>query len=142
MDQAPPVDDQLEIKFLRQNVQINIGCNFHYAPRKARRSPGTVGAPPGSTNFVKPLEKKKNLFLPLALDEWETLTDKQKKGLIGMMKDEGILDEIVATLKAELQPPPSVSTGERKTTGKKILELLGNSMTKVTGWLKRLFRRK
>lgn len=132
MDQLPPVDDQLEIKFMRQHVQINIGCNINYSPQKARRSPGTVGAPGGSTNFIRPVEQKKNLFLPLVFDEWKTLEKAQKIKLIQQMAEEGLLEEIL-----ELTHP-SVSTGESKSTAKKIWELLENSMTKVTDWLKKV----
>lgn len=81
MDQNPPVDDQLEIKFLRQNVQINIGCTINYEPKKARRTPGTLPR----------LDIKKNYFLPLVLDEWKTLNDHQKEMIREQLRAEGII---------------------------------------------------
>lgn len=134
MDQAPPaVPGQLEIKFLRQNVQINIGCKILYQPKKARRTPGTPTLPR--------IEKKKNLFLPLVLDEWQTLEKQQKMKLISQMAEEGLLDEIIQLI--GLEPThPSVSTGAQESAIKKIWKRMENSMTNVSKWLKRLFRRK
>ena len=39
MDQLPPAGAPIEMKFMRQNVQINLGCNINYEPKRARRYP-------------------------------------------------------------------------------------------------------
>lgn len=159
MDQLPPVNDQLEIKFLRQTVQINIGCSFNYTPKKARRYPRDPGAPPGSTVFTTPsqpkIEMRKNLFLPLVLDEWKTLNEKQKEMLRDQLIQEGIFpapappkpkrkkrsDAGKPRKKRKARSPlPSVSTPKPRKKKKKIWELLENSMTNVSKKLRGLFK--
>lgn len=152
MDQVPPPDDQLEIKFLRQNVQINIGCNIVYSPKKARRTPLTPTLPK--------IEMKKNLFMPLVLDEWKTLDEKQKAMLRQQLIQEGIIEppapkkpkrkrkkrSDAGKPRRKRSSPPSVSTGKRKSKSKKFWNRMGNSMTNVTDRinrrLKKFLRRK
>lgn len=113
MDQLPPQNEQLEIKFLRQNVQINIGCQITYQPKKARRSPATPGV---SQEPI--IEIRKNHLLPLLLDEWKTLNEASKKYWRGILIDAGVIEI-----------PPSVSTGKEKPTDLQAREQMENSMT-------------
>lgn len=139
MEQNPPVDDQLEIKFLRQNVQINIGCQILYAPKKARRTPG--GAPMVRTPFN--IEMRKNTFFPLLLDAWGTLSDKQKSFWRARLEEEGIIPAAQPMKpKRKRRSPPSVSTGKRKKRIKKFWKRMEKSMTIVSKRLRRFFRRK
>lgn len=103
MDQNPPADQPIEMKFLRQNVQINIGCQINYNPRKARRYPQ-----PEVTGFPFHLESEKNIFFPQLLDQWESLGERQKIFWRQRLEEAGIIS------------PPSPSTGESRSTIKKI----------------------
>lgn len=116
MDQLPPVEDQLEIKFLRQNVQINIGCQITYQPKKARRSPMTPGV---SQEPI--IEIRKNHLLPLLLEEWKTLNDRSKAYWRKILIDSGIMES-----------PPSVSTGIIESTSFQARQEMENSMTNVS----------
>ncbi len=111
MDRAVPQnDEQLEIKFLRQNVQINIGCNINYQPRKARRYPkgSFYPAVPPATSETK-VTQTKNHFLPTLLDEWGTLGEKQKQYWRERMIEMGIIPKPRKRKPAVRHP--SVSTG-------------------------------
>lgn len=104
MDQTPPTNDKIEMKFLRQNVQINIGCSFTYQPKKARRTPASKGFPYFS--------RDKNYILPNLLDQWGNMTEHAKD----FWRNEFIKQGIVT--------PPSISIGERaKAILKKIFKL-------------------
>ena len=124
MDQLPPTNEPMEIKFLRQNVQINMGCQIFYAPQKARRIPGS--------EFPK-IEINKNHFFPLLLDEWKTLSAAQKLFWRQRLKEAGVIPR--ARQKGSRRRAPYVSTGRRKRKSKKILGRWKQSMTNVTGWL-------
>ena len=127
MDQLPPTNEQLEIKFLRQNVQINIGCQITYQPKKARRSPATPGV---SQEPI--IEIRKNHLLPLLLDEWKTLNEASKKYWRIRLIEAGIIEKP----KRRRKKHPSVSTRKPKGTIKSIKKRMKNSMTKAVGWLR------
>lgn len=122
MDQLPPVDEQLEIKFARQNVQINIGCQITYQPMKARRTPGSLSPLPT-------MEVKKNYFFPLLLEEWETLGEPQKQFWRERLLEAGIIEQPRARRKRSSRAPPSVSTGNRKHKRKNLVRRMEESMT-------------
>jgi len=84
-------NDIVELKLFNQKIQLNIGCTINYNRMKARR------IKPEFTNV------KKNLFLPLVFDEWDTLQEKQKEAIRNQLIQEGIID-----------PPVSVGTSENK----------------------------
>ena len=129
MDQNPPVSDQpIEMKFMRQNVQINIGCQILYQPKKARRYPNY----PGKQGFPFHLEKENSHLLPEILDQWETLKQSTKDFWIQRLREKGIIPP-------DPEPLPSVSTPAHDKPLKKIFKTLLNSMTNVTGWIKRKF---
>lgn len=127
MDQNPPADQPIEMKFLRQNVQINIGCKILYQPKKARRYPEKMQPDPGFPYFM---DKNKNHILPGIIEQWDQLKpvaqDFWRKRLI----EAGIMPAP--------QSLPSVSSAaSRDKPLKKIYKTLRHSMTNVTAWLKR-----
>jgi hypothetical protein len=128
MDQNPPADQPIEMKFLRQNVQINIGCQFLYQPKKSRRTPASKTWTGSDPSFPFYVERDKNPLLPELLDQWENLSGKSKEFWIQRFKEKGIIPK---------DPSPSVSTPGKDKPLKKFFKLLENSMTFVTAWLKR-----
>jgi hypothetical protein len=129
MGKAVPQEGQeLEIKFLRQNVQINIGCQITYQPKKARRTPATPGI-----SQMPIIEIRKNHLLPLLLEEWKTLNAASKKFWRQRLLEEGIIPKTRRRKRL-----PSISTGARKKKSPEPGKLMEDSMTNVTGWRARL----
>lgn len=128
MDENPPTSNSpVEMKFMRQNVQINIGCQILYQPKKARRSPqGTHLGTLKSFPFY--IDKHNEQLLPQILDQWETMKEESKQFWRKRLIEAGII-----------QDAPSVSTPQHDKPLKKIFKTLKNSMTFVTGWLKKIF---
>ena len=125
MDENPPADQPIEMKFMRQNVQINIGCQILYQPKKARRSPpGTYLGTLKSFPFY--IDKKNEQLLPQILDQWKDMKEESRKFWRSRLIEAGIME-----------PLPSVSTPARNKPLKKIFKTLKNSMTIVSRWLKR-----
>lgn len=123
MDQLPPTKEPLEIKFLRQNVQINMGCTMNYNVKKARRTPGALGLPT--------LDIGKNHFFPLLLEEWPILSEAQKLFWRQRLQEAGIIPKPRKNRKSS----PSISTGKRAPgIQSRARRLLEQSMTNVTGW--------
>lgn len=120
MSQSPNPKDVTELKFLRQNIQLNIGCTINYNRLKARRLPPTEPK----------LELDKNRFFPLLLEEWQTMSEKNKAFWLERLKETGIL------------PPPHFPL-ERKNrkTLKQILKKLWGIVQQLTAkwglWHKR-----
>lgn len=153
MDQVPPADEQLELKFMRQNVQINIGCQILYQPKKARRYPNHAEIlkrfpeispaekpPPGFPFYI---DVKKNRFLPLLLEEWGNMGERQKEFWRQRLIEQGIIPKKkprkVRSDKGKKRTPPSVSTGAPGGTIQKILKLMEQSMTIVSLGLKKIW---
>lgn len=70
MKQAPPANDVIELKFLRQHIQLNIGCQINYNRMKARRLPPEPTPPAIKTD--------REFKLPLLLEDFPLLSDKSK----------------------------------------------------------------
>lgn len=119
----PPV----EIKFLRQNVQINIGCNFNYSPKKARRYP--------IQPFPPEIKLDKNHFFPLLLDEWPSMKEENKAFWRERLKEVGIILPDPAPSKPKHRPQRVRKPRKRKKIFSKLME---QSMTIVSSWLGRL----
>ena len=133
MDENPPADQPIEMKFLRQNVQINIGCQILYQPKKARRSPpGTHLGDLKSFPFY--IDKHNEQLLPQILDQWKTMKPEAQKFWRIRLQEAGIMP---AHEEPPAQPLPSVSTPAHDKPLKKIFKTLYNSMTNVTGWIRR-----
>lgn len=134
MDQVPPPpQNDVEIKFLRQNVQINIGCAITYQPKKARRSPIS----PALT--LDPLVKvEKYHFLPHLLDEWKRMNEKSKQFWRERLIESGIMPKPRKKRKRSL---PSVSTGKHKRKSPGRGKRMKDSMTKVAAAVRRGWKR-
>jgi len=132
MDQNPPTDQPIEMKFMRQNVQINIGCQFLYQPKKARRTPGSKAFTGSDPSFPFYVDKKNEQLLPQFLDQWETMSQKAKDFWMQRFIEKGIIPH------EEPPAPPSVSTPAQDKPLKKIYKTLKKSMTFVTTKLKKL----
>lgn len=92
------LQNPFEIKFLRQNVQVNIGCNMNYFTKKARRIP--AGA---QEALSKPtVELDRNHVLPLLLELWPTLSEKSRAFWRQRLEEAGIIPT------SEIQPPGSM----------------------------------
>jgi hypothetical protein len=117
MDQLPPADEQLEMKFLRQNVQINIGCQITYQPTKARRFPPKDQLPL--------IQISKNQLLPGLLDEWKTLDAAAKRYWRKRFREAGIIQP-------RRRRNPSVSTGKRKRKNYRAWGKMEQSMTNAS----------
>ncbi len=66
---TPNKQDTIELKFLRQNIQLNIGCQINYNRVKARRLPKPQ--PPI-------LKVDREFKLPLFLEDFNLLSEKSK----------------------------------------------------------------
>lgn len=70
LTQAPPANDVIELKFLRQNIQLNVGCTINYNRVKARRLPPVYQPDKIKTDEI--------FRVPLLLEDYELLNDKAK----------------------------------------------------------------
>lgn len=122
----PPV----ELKFAKQNVQINMGCNFYYAPSKPRRA------------VTPQLALDKNYFFPLLIEEWPTMKPEAKKFWRKRLKEAGIIPsrkrrrKRKSTSRKPKKRRKSTSRRHKK-RGKKV-GLLGKLMRVPLAILKRL----
>lgn len=77
-----PNNDKLELVFPRQTVQINMGCNFNYYTKKARRLPN-----PQDVNI------QKNYILPNLIEQWSSLKPEAKDFWVLRLKEAGIIED-------------------------------------------------
>lgn len=80
MKNTPDSKGDIELKLLRQHIQLNIGCTINYNRLKARR------LPPSQPK----LELDKNRFFPLLLEEWGTMSQKNKDFWCARLLEAGI----------------------------------------------------
>lgn len=97
MKSAPNPSETITLKFLRQNVQLNIGCNFSYNVRRARR------APPGP--LLPEVKLDRNHILPGLIEMWPTLTPASRAFWTKALQEAGVMPSL-----------PSISTGAPKPT--------------------------
>lgn len=100
MGQASQEPDQVEIKFLRQNVQINMGCTFTYEVKKRRRA--------AETHFPEEILTDRDNLLPKVVDQYSNIAKQARDYWFKIFVQEGIIKQ------------PRVSTGTRKPRVKKI----------------------
>lgn len=141
MDQVPPEpEDKIEMKFFKQNVQINLGCQINYNPKKARRTPASKTWTGQDPTFPFYINRDKNPLLPEFLDQWETMGDRARHFWLKKLIEKGIVPAEVLTMgqdKPAEPEPPLVSIGTRDKPIKKFFKTLKKSMTNVTDWLRR-----
>lgn len=75
-----PRADKFEMKFLRQNVQINLGCEFNYNVGKSRRRPDNH------------LTIDKNRFFSALLEQWPTMKEDSKRYWREKLIEQGIIE--------------------------------------------------
>jgi len=109
--QAPSPDAPIEMRFLKQNVQINMGCNFNYYTKKARRT----------IQDKETLDFTKNAVLGNLIEMWPTLKPESQAYWRKVLTEQGIIEA------------PSVSTRKPESLKRKIFRLLKHCMTFVTG---------
>jgi hypothetical protein len=115
-----PNAESIEVKFLRQNVQINMGCTINYNRLKARRLPPKEPA----------LDLNKNYFLPLLLEEWPTMNEKSKEFWRAELKRIGVIQDT----------HPLISTGKPKKQNsffETLHSIVQQLLAKLFGCLKR-----
>lgn len=78
-DQKPNADTVV-MKFYKQNVQINIGCNFNYNVKKARRIQTDTD-----------LTVNKNIAWPNFIEEWPNMTQENKQFWLNELQNHGII---------------------------------------------------
>jgi hypothetical protein len=129
VNESPNADDPLTLHFVKQNVQINMGCNFNYYTKKARRN-----APSDPAEDV--VTDTHNL-LPNVVDDVPNLSAKARAFWFEELKAQGFISK-----DANLDAPPSVSTPKAP---EKSLPFFGKvhkyCMTFVC-WIKRSWLRK
>lgn len=118
---APNPSAPVTLKFLRQHIQLNIGCNFNYNVRKARRLPTGPALPE--------IQLDRNHILPGLLEMWPTLKPESKKWWRKALRVAGVLEP----RRARKHTLPSVSTGKRKDTIAEERRSMDQSMTFGTG---------
>jgi hypothetical protein len=77
--QLPHADEKVEMRFFRQNVQINVGCTFQYYTKKARRCP---------QDAFSVVTDRHNL-LPDLVDQFPQLSSKAKQFWIEELTKQG-----------------------------------------------------
>jgi hypothetical protein len=141
MAQVPPEpSDKIEMQFLKQNVQINIGCQFNYTPKKARRTPASKTWTGQDPSYPFYINRDKNPLLPEFLDQWDHMGDQARVFWLRKLVEKGIVPAEALTMKqGQQKTDPPISIGTRDKPLKKIFKTLKNSMTNVTDWLRRTF---
>lgn len=97
VNESPNADDPVTLHFVKQNVQINMGCNFNYYTKKARRN-----APSDPAEDV--VTDTHNL-LPNVVDDVPNLSAKARAFWFEELKAQGFIDK-----NASLDVDPSAST--------------------------------
>ena len=128
MNKTAPLDqDKIELKFLRQNIQLNIGCQINYNRFKARRVP----------NPKPPVVKTDREFkLPLLLEDFPLLSKKARS----FWKKQIIAREIVTVDDFLCLRRTLVSTGNpkpHKSFFKRFHSIVKQLFTNGLKWVKR-----
>jgi hypothetical protein len=90
--QMPNPDQQLIMRFVKQSIQINMGCTFQYYTKKARRTPQD------ETSIIT----DKHNLLPEVTNQYQNLSKEAREFWLKEFQEEGII-------------PPTVSTPTLKT---------------------------
>jgi len=69
--QIPDPDKQIVLRFMKQNIQINMGCNFNYNVKKPKRLPHQDLI--NNLDLEAKVKLSKNLVLPNLIEQWPTL---------------------------------------------------------------------
>lgn len=104
VNESPNVDNPVMLNFVKQNVQINMGCNFNYYTKKARRN-----APDRAEDVVTDTHN----LLPNVVDDVPNLSEKARRFWFEELKAQGFIPE-GASLDQPIIQDPSVSTGKEQ----------------------------
>jgi hypothetical protein len=96
VNETPNADDPMTLHFLKQNVQINMGCNFNYYTKKARRN-----APDKPEDVVTDTHN----LLPNVVDDVPNLSEKARKFWFEELKAQGFIPK-----GANLDDPTTAAT--------------------------------
>ena len=83
--QVPNPDSKITLTFAKQNIQINMGCNFNYNVKKPKRLP--------HQNCIseESLKISKNYVLPNLIEQWPTLKPRAQEYWRQALTEAGIL---------------------------------------------------
>lgn len=86
-----PDAEPITMTFVRQNIQINMGCNFNYYTKKARRTPEDL------TEIIT----DKHTLIPEVITQFPTMSANSKDWWIEELRSQGfqIIDPSVSTAK-------------------------------------------
>lgn len=87
VNNVPNPDDPVTLTFLKQNVQVNMGCTFQYYTKKARRTP---------QDETSILSDRHNL-LPEVTNQYQNLNKQAREFWLHEFQAEGIIPTTVST---------------------------------------------
>lgn len=94
VNETPNADSPFIMNFLKQNVQINMGCDFNYYTKKARRTPQDL------TGVVA----DRHNLIPEVLDQYPQLSQKARDFWFREFQEQGLIPK--------QQTDPFISTGK------------------------------
>jgi hypothetical protein len=98
VNESPNPDDPLTLHFVKQNVQINMGCNFNYFTKKARRN---------AKDPAEDVITDTHNLLPNIVDDMPNLSPKARSFWFQEFQAQGFIPK-----EANLDTDPVVSTGK------------------------------
>lgn len=121
--QIPDPDKQVVLRFMKQNIQINMGCTFNYNVKKTKRLPQPKHFDTLSKNYI----------LPNLIQQWPTLKPQAQQYWQKRLLEAGIIPagSNPATQQCQHQPCDKCHTQLHKL--KKIIKRL----TRVFQWKQR-----
>jgi hypothetical protein len=96
VNESPNADSLLMMNFVKQNVQINMGCNFNYFTKKARRN---------AHDPAEDVITDTHHLMPEVVSQYPDLSEKARQFWFKEFQDQGLIPK---------DKDPSVSTGKRK----------------------------
>ena len=79
-NKLPNTEDPVVMKFIKQNVQINVGCNFNYNVKKARRIQTRTDLTVG-----------KNIAWPNFIEEYPNMTKRNQQFWLNELRNHNII---------------------------------------------------
>ncbi len=112
--QKPSAEQAVTMKFVKQNVQINMGCTFQYYTKKARRTPQDP-----FTTITDP-----HNLVPEVVSQFPSLTKEAQQFWINELRSQGFT----------VDPPVSTPPKPRTTIKQKLKALWRSVKQKIHGW--------
>jgi len=108
--QTPNPDEQLIMRFVKQSIQINMGCTFQYYTKKARRTPQD------DTSVISDTHN----LLPEMVNQSDAMNQKAQQFWIDELKAQGWN-----------LSPPTVSTRKRESTILKFFKAIWSTVRQL-----------